>query len=162
MVYAYGAEHGVSSVLYKGDLSPGYASMLLHQRMKNLDIREPTIAMIEDGIKQTLCFQALRRADGSGELTAQKAEELTTKAAILAEHITDKNIRALNNKPLMKEALHALGNDGRSSCLENAHIDRVIALNYGDCVKEERQLQQAAEAAHAAKIERMQDYGVRR
>jgi hypothetical protein len=162
MVYAYGAEHGVSSVLYKGDLSPGYASMLLHQRMKNLDIREPTIAMIEEGIKQTLCFQALRRADGSCELTTEKVTELTAKAAILAEHLTEKNIRALNDKPLMREALHALGNDGRPSGLENAHVDRVVMLNHGDRMKEERQLQQAAEAAHIAKIERTRDYGMGR
>jgi hypothetical protein len=35
-------------------------------------------------------------------------------------------------------------------------------LNHGDCMKEERQLQQAAEAAHTAKIERMQDLGMGR
>jgi hypothetical protein len=162
MVYAYGAEHGVSSSLHKGDLSLGYASMLLHQRMKNSDIKEPTIAMIEEGIKQTLCFQALRRTDGFRELTAEKVTELAAKAALLAEHITDKNIRALNNKSLMKEALQTLGNDGRSSCLEFAHIDRVVALNHGDRLKEERQLQQAAEAEHAAKIERMQEYDMGR
>jgi hypothetical protein len=33
--------------------------------------------------------------------------ELTVRAALLAEHITDKNIRALNDKLLMRKALPA-------------------------------------------------------
>jgi hypothetical protein len=162
MVYAYGAKHGVSSSLYRGNLSSGYASMLLHRQMKDSEVREPTMTMVEDGIKQTLCFQALRKAEGSGELTAEKVAELTIKAAVLAEHITDKNIRALNDKDLMKEALYTLGHNGRSSCLENAHVERVIELNHGDRVREERQLQQTATTEHAVKIERMHDVDMSR
>lgn len=73
------------------------ASKLIQDKIDNGTIREVTPEEIVSSIKQSVCFEALREVSK----TDTPIEKLQSQAQVLSEHLTDKNIRVLNDKTLM-------------------------------------------------------------
>jgi hypothetical protein len=136
MVYAFGGEHNINISLHKGDLTYEYASMIADQKTKELNLKEPTIAIIRDSIKQALCFQALKKREDIKELTPSKVLEIHTQANALSKYINEENIRILKDKNFVKEAISSIGYTQKSTNFEENNINRIIDLNHKDLVKE--------------------------
>jgi hypothetical protein len=137
MVYAYGGEHNLSAALHKGDLTCEYASMIADQKSKEAGVRDPTIEIVEDSVKQALCFQALKKAEGK-ELTVEKVAELSGKAAVLAERLSKENMHVLSDRKLMLEAISAIDGRKESARLSEINAGRVIYLDRRDLLNEEK------------------------
>ncbi|GHT96555.1 hypothetical protein FACS1894122_14950 [Alphaproteobacteria bacterium] len=97
MVMAHAYEHNLKMEFYDDSTSHEYASMLVQRSLDAKNLKEPTLAILEDSIKQALCFKALYESNNVGELTSEKTKELHLKAAVLSEHITKENLHVLDN-----------------------------------------------------------------
>lgn len=76
-----------------------YASKLIQTKIDSEMIKEVTAEEIVSSIKEAVCFEALRgvsRSDAS-------IEKLQGQSRILSEHLSDRNIRALNDKALLMQ-----------------------------------------------------------
>jgi nucleoside-triphosphatase THEP1 len=118
MVYAFGGKHNLNAEFHRGDLTCEYASMIVHGKMQESGLKEPTPEIINESIKEAVCFQALRRAKGE-DLSGKEIPELSQRATILAKHITGENIHILTDKNLMKEAISAINPEKSGHGSEN-------------------------------------------
>ncbi|MDR0606285.1 MAG: AAA family ATPase [Bacteroidales bacterium] len=164
MVYAYCGKHNITFDLNKGDLTYEYASIIAHRKMNASDLKEPSIEIVHDSIREALCFQALKKAENITDLSKEKIHELAAKAEILSEHLVAKNVHVLNNKKTMHEAFSVISvvkNRGDSEI--NPHAPRIAFLNQEDFLKEKQfQMQKIQEMREAQKLEqtRSRSFGI--
>ncbi len=76
-----------------------YASKLIQTKIDNEMVKEVTAEEIVSSIKEAVCLEALREVSRSDT----SIEKLQGQARVLSEHLTDKNIRALNDKELLMQ-----------------------------------------------------------
>jgi len=76
-----------------------YASKLIQAKINSEMVKEVTAEEIVSSIKEAVCFEALREVSRSDT----SIEKLQGQARVLSEHLTDKNIRALNDKELLRQ-----------------------------------------------------------
>ena len=76
-----------------------YASKLIQAKIDSEMVKEVTAEEIVSSIKEAVCFEALREVSRSDT----SIEKLQEQARVLSEHLTDKNIRALNDKELLRQ-----------------------------------------------------------
>jgi hypothetical protein len=138
MVYAYCGEHNIGFSFNKGDLISEYASIVAHQKISESGLKEPSIEIICDSVKQALCFQALRKAENIVDLSNEKIQQLSAKAKILAEHLNSKNMHILNDKKIMHEAFSIIKD--RDNPEIETFASRIAFLSREDFLKE-KQLQ---------------------
>jgi hypothetical protein len=134
MVYAYCGKHNIDFCLNKGNLTYEYASIIAHQKINACGLKEPSMKIIQDSIKQALCFQSLKRAENIIDLSNEKILQLSAKAAILSEHLSAKNMHILNDKTIMHEAFFVIRDKNNQEIKDYA--SRIAFLNFEDFSKE--------------------------
>ncbi len=80
-------------------------------------------------MKTAVCFEALKAASETKQLTSKEIEMFHEKAEVLSKHLIEQNITALNNKELMKDVLSNLNISKGDSAVKNEDISRLIQLN---------------------------------
>ena len=111
MIAAYCSMHGIDKSIRFRDITNEYASMLVQNKMEEEKlVGDPSLKIIENAIKQAMCFEALKLADNNGgrELSLEQERELDIKANLLSEKLDHGQIHLLNNKDLMLEANNVL------------------------------------------------------
>jgi hypothetical protein len=134
MMFAYCGENGLHNGIHSGLVANEYASILVHREMQ----KNPSLEIIENAIKQALCFKALQNASGLKELSCENIAALHGKASVLAGHITKENLHVLNDRNLMKTAVNSIKFE-KSSPLFLSSINRLAEVNHSDIAKQQCQ-----------------------
>jgi ATP-dependent exoDNAse (exonuclease V) alpha subunit len=137
MVHAYCEKHNIDFSLSKGNLVYEYASIIAYQKINACNSEEASIEIIHDSIKQALCFQTLKRVEKITNLSHEDIQHLSAKAAILSEHLTEKNLHILNDEKIMREAFSVIKNNKDNQEIET-HASRIAFLDREDFLKEKQ------------------------
>lgn len=161
MMYAYCGEKSLYNSLHSGDFANEYASMLLQGKMEESGLPKPNLEIVENAIKQALCFKTLQEASGIEALSSTSANELHKQSSILSEKLTSENVHILKNADFMKDIVVALKSIDINSqqSLSPKEIDRLISVNQDD-ITSQLQNQQSLELEKMNAKEQSKDFEI--
>ena len=133
MVAAYCAMYGIDKSIRFRDITNEYASMLIQNKIEEQKLTgETQLNVIENAIKQAMCFEALKLADNNGgrELSEEKVRDLDIKAKILSDKLDHDQVHLLNNKELMIEANRSLVVDQNhnKNTINSVMVEKLVFL----------------------------------
>ena len=106
-----------------------YASMLAETHLQKSKLKALSPEAAELCIKQSVCFEVLKQAQGIDRLTKENTALLHKTSHELAKHISESNIQALNNDSLMKEVIPALLNSSHSAPLKATDAEHLCDVS---------------------------------
>jgi nucleoside-triphosphatase THEP1 len=163
MMFAYCGKKSLSNSIHSGNFANEYAGILVQRKIEELGPEKLTLNIVEDAIKQALCFKALQEASGTPIFGNAPIIELHRQSLFLSEKITSENIHILKNKDFMKEIADVLKRADFSSqpSLSQRDIDRLASVNQAD-ITSRLQNQKSAEPEKNPVKERSGDFEISR
>jgi nucleoside-triphosphatase THEP1 len=151
MLVAYCGENDLKISMVGDYVTNEYASMIAHNKMESNGIREFSVEIAEEAIKQALCFKALKESDGIKELTPENVKELHNKAGIISGHLTKENMHVLDDKKFMQLAYKNVNGDGTRQSLSDVGIQHLVKQDHNDISRQTEQSKGAEMSIEASK-----------
>ena len=114
-----------------------YASMLVQKTIDEQNIKEVSVELLKSSIKQAICFESFMQVMNGKEITSEITEASHEKAIILADRLTDDNIRVLNNQELITEANSVIKVEGKAT-LTNHRLEQLIELHQENILQQSK------------------------
>lgn len=106
-----------------------YASLLAETYLQKSKAKALSSEAAELCMKQSVCFEVLKQAQGIDRLTKDNITLLHQTSHELAKHISENNIQSLNNDSLMKEAIPAFSNASHTLPIKAADAERLCNMS---------------------------------
>lgn len=106
-----------------------YASMLAETHLQKSKSKALSPEAAELCIKQSVCFEVLKQAQGIDHLIKDNIALLHQASHELAKHVSENNIQSLNNDSLMKEAIPIFSNPSHTPSPKAADAERLCEVS---------------------------------
>jgi nucleoside-triphosphatase THEP1 len=136
MLVAYCGENNLKLHILGDYVTNEYASMLVHQKIKEKAPEESGLEISEAAAKQALCFKALKDVSGIRELTPEAIKKLHNKAEAISSHLTKENIHVLDDKNFTLLAYEKIGGKEMENAFSKTNIEHLIKLNHKDMTRQ--------------------------
>jgi hypothetical protein len=136
MLVAYCGENNLKLHISGDYVTNEYASMLVHQKIKEKGLGESTLEISEAAAKQALCFKALKDVSGIEELTHETMRKLHNKAETISSRLAKENIHVLDDKNFMLLAYKNIGEKEIGNAFSEINVEHLIKLNHKDMVRQ--------------------------